>query len=87
MKLFYTQNSPYARVARIAVIEANLNAEVEHVKVVNRDVDSPLLGYNPTCRVPTLVDGEIMLGETRNICAYLYSLTGKNRFVKRSETD
>ena len=87
MKLFYTQNSPYARVARIAIIEAGLKTEVAHVKVVNRDVNSPLLGYNPTCRVPTLVDDDIMLGETRNICAYIDAKTGKYQFFQQGEPD
>lgn len=80
MKLFYTQNSPYARVARIAVLESGLADEVEHVKVVNRSPESPLLEYSPTGRAPTLVDGDLVLGESRHVCAYLDHKQGTARF-------
>ena len=80
MKLFYSQNSPYARIARISVLEAGLGDEVEHIKVVNRGPESPLLEYNPTGRVPTLVDGTLVLAESRHICAYLDYKKGTTRF-------
>ena len=87
VKLFYSQNSPYARVARIAVFEAGLNDTVEQIKVVNRRLDNPLLKYSPTCRVPTLVDGEIILGESRNICAYIDHLRNRDEFFRKGEPD
>jgi glutathione S-transferase len=74
-------------VARIAVFEAGLKDAVEQIKVVNRDIDSPLLKYSPTCRVPTLVDGEIVLGESRHICAYFDDVRGRNQFFREGQPD
>ena len=79
MKLFVTPNSPYARIARIAAIEAGLADRVEEIRVVNRSPDSPLLAYSPVCRVPTLVEGALVLGESRAICAYFDEVTGEAR--------
>ncbi len=79
MKLFVTPNSPYARIARIAAIEAGLAQKIEEVRVVNRSPDSPLLAYSPVCRVPTLVEGALVLGESRSICAYFDRATGEAR--------
>ena len=87
MKLFYTQNSPYARIARIAVLEAGLGAEVEQIKVVNRSPESPLLEYSPTGRVPTLVDDTLVLGESRHVCAYLDYKMGTARFFDPENAD
>lgn len=79
MKLFTTPLSPYARIARVAAIEAGLTARIDEIQVVNRSPDSPLLAYSPVCRVPTLVDGDLVLGEARNICAYFDRLSGEAR--------
>ncbi len=79
MKLFVTPNSPYARIARIAAIEAGLSDRIEEVRVVNRSPDSPLLAYSPVCRVPTLVAGALVLGESRQICAYFDDVIGAAR--------
>ncbi|MHC5729781.1 MAG: glutathione S-transferase N-terminal domain-containing protein, partial [Nostoc sp.] len=54
MKLFYTPNSPYARIARIATLELNLSDQIQTQKVIARDPNSELLNYNPTAKVPTL---------------------------------
>ncbi|MEH2207019.1 MAG: glutathione S-transferase family protein [Nostoc sp.] len=76
MKLFYTPNSPYARIARVAIIELNLCDRIETQKVIARDpTNSDLLNYNPTGKVPTLAtDDGFILSETRIICAYLNHL-------------
>ncbi len=72
MKLFYTPNSPYARIARIALLELNLSDRIEIQKVTVRDPNSELLNYNPTGKVPTLAtDDGFILSETRIICVYL----------------
>lgn len=80
MQIFYSDNSPYARIVRIAVLNAGLADRVERIKVRNRSPDSPLLAYSPVCRVPTLVKGDLVLGEARNICGYFDALTG-SRFI------
>jgi glutathione S-transferase len=72
MKLFYTPNSPYARIARVAALELNLGDRIEMQKVTVREANSELLNYNPTGKVPTLeTDDKFILSETRIICAYL----------------
>lgn len=87
MKLYYSQNSPYARIARIAVLEANLSTETELIKVINRSPDSPLLEHSPVCRVPTLVIDNLVIGEARNICAYLGEISGKPQFLHSGKQD
>ncbi|MEH2111616.1 glutathione S-transferase family protein [Nostoc sp.] len=82
MKLFYTPNSPYARITRIAILELNLSNQIETQKVIARDPNSDLLNYNPTGKVPTLAtDDGFILSETRIICAYLNHLNPEIKLV------
>lgn len=82
MKLFYTANSPYARIARIASLELNLNEQIEMQKVTVRDQNSELLKYNPTGKVPTLAtDDGFILSETRIICVYLNQFNSEIKLV------
>ncbi len=82
MKLFYTPNSPYARIARVAVMELSLCDRIEMQKVTVRDPNSDLLNYNPTGKVPTLAtDDGFILSETRIICVYLNQLNPKIKLV------
>ncbi|WP_143172900.1 glutathione S-transferase N-terminal domain-containing protein [Scytonema sp. HK-05] len=53
MRLFYTSNSPYARIG-VTTLELNLGKQVQMQKVTVRDPNSYLLNYNPTGKVPTL---------------------------------
>ncbi|TPW30715.1 glutathione S-transferase family protein [Pararhizobium mangrovi] len=78
MRLYYSRNSPYARIARMAVVEWEI-APVEQIEVVTRAPDNPLLKVSPTARVPCLVDGERVIGEARTICAYLQSMDADHR--------
>ncbi|MEH2090578.1 glutathione S-transferase family protein [Nostoc sp.] len=82
MKLFYTPNSPYARIVRVAIIELNLCDRIETQKVIARDPNSSLLNYNPTGKVPTLAtDDGFILSETRIICVYLNHLNPEIKLV------
>lgn len=82
MKLFYTSNSPYARVVRVVVLELGLENRVEMQKVTVRDRNSDLLNYNPTGKVPTLeTDDGFILSETRIICFYLNSLNNDIQLI------
>lgn len=78
MKLYVTPGSPYARMARIVVLEKGLQGRVETVAAMTRVADSPYYGINPSGRVPFLVceDG-VGLEESALICAYLDHLDGK----------
>jgi len=81
MKLYVTFTSPYARLARILVLEKRLEHRVDVIAAKTRVPDSPYYQINPSGRVPYLVDesGEGM-EDSQLICAYLDSLDGKPRF-------
>jgi glutathione S-transferase len=81
MKLYITPGSPYARMARIVVIEKGLEDRVETVAAQTRRTDSPYYRINPSGRVPYLVrDDGTGLEESAVICAYLDQLNGKPMF-------
>ena len=72
MKLYITPGSPYARMARIVVLEKGLEARVEIIAAQTRVADSPYYRINPSGRVPYLVrDDGVGLEESALICAYL----------------
>lgn len=77
MKLYVTPGSPYARMARMVVLEKGLGSRVEIVAAKTRTAGSPYYGINPSGRVPYLVrvDG-VGLEESALICAYLDQLDG-----------
>src|SRR5688500_14709720 len=53
MILFYSQNSPYSRIARIALRESGLISIASERLAANRQPDNPVLEYSPVGRVPT----------------------------------
>ena len=79
MKLLYTPNSPYSRVARICALQQQSKLEFEAVGV--REKAGRILDHNPAAIVPTLVlDDGNFLTETRLICEYLED-SGPGGFV------
>jgi glutathione S-transferase len=81
MKLYVTYTSPYARLARIVVIEKALEDRVEIIEAKTRTAGSPYYQINPSVRVPYLVDNAgVGMEDSQLICAYLDSLDGKPRF-------
>jgi glutathione S-transferase len=81
MKLYVTYSSPYARLARILVIEKALEDRVEIIEAKTRTPGSPYYQINPSGRVPYLVDDAgVGMEDSQLICAYLDSLDGKPRF-------
>ena len=81
MKLYVTYTSPYARLARIIVIEQALEDRVEIIEAKTRTQGSPYYQINPSGRVPYLVDDAgIGMEDSQLICAYLDNLDGKPRF-------
>lgn len=77
MKLYITPASPYARMARIVVIEKGLEDRVEIIVAQTRRTDSPYYAINPSGRVPYLIrDDGVGLEESALICAYLDQLDG-----------
>jgi glutathione S-transferase len=81
MKLYVTYGSPYARLARIIVIEKALEDRVEVIQAKTRTPGSPYYQINPSGRVPYLVDDSgVGMEDSQLICAYLDRLDGKPRF-------
>ena len=81
MKLYVTPGSPYARLARIIVIEKALEDRVEVIAAKTRTPDSPYYQINPSGRVPYLVDDAgTGMEDSQLICIYLDGLDGKPRF-------
>jgi glutathione S-transferase len=81
MRLYITPGSPYARVARIMVLEKQLEQRVEIETAKTRAADSPYYRVNPSGRVPYLVrDDGRGLEESAVICRYLDHLDGKPEF-------
>ena len=81
VKLYITLTSPYARLARIVVLEKELGDKVEQIIAKTRQVDSPYYQVNPSGRVPCLIlpDGT-RLEESQLVCSYLDHLDAAPRF-------
>ncbi|HEX9686644.1 MAG TPA: glutathione S-transferase N-terminal domain-containing protein [Burkholderiales bacterium] len=81
MKLYITPGSPYARMARIVVIEKGLEKRVEVITARTRAADSPYYRINPSGRVPYLIrDDGVGMEESALICDYLDRLDGQPVF-------
>ena len=81
MRLFITPGSPYARMARITVLEKGLENEVEIVPARTRLASSPYYATNPSGRVPYLLrDDGVGLEESTLICDWLDRLAGEPMF-------
>jgi glutathione S-transferase len=81
VKLYITPGSPYARIARIVVLEKGLEHRVEVIAAQTRTAGSPYYAINPSGRVPYLVrDDGVGLEESAVICAWLDRLDGAPMF-------
>ena len=81
MKLYITSGSPYARMARIVVLEKGLVDQIEILLARTREIDSPYYAIAPSGRVPYLVrDDGSALEESSLICAWLDQVEGRPRF-------
>jgi len=89
MKLYVTFTSPYARLARILVIEKALEDRVDIIEAKTRLANSPYYQINPSGRVPYLIDeAGVGMEDSQVICGYLDSFDGKPRFHDvRRQTD
>jgi glutathione S-transferase len=81
MKLYITPGSPYARMARVVVIEKGLQSRVEIIPAQTRRADSPYYRINPSGRVPYLVRADgVGMEESALVCDYLDHLDGRPAF-------
>jgi glutathione S-transferase len=80
MKLFHSAGSPYARIARMAVLDLGLADRIAFTETTLRDPASTLLPHNPVGRVPSLVlaDGTTVT-ETTPILMVLDSLVAPGK--------
>ena len=85
MKLYVTHYSPYARMARVMVLEKGLGGRIEEVIARTRQPDSPYYSINPSGRVPYLVrDDGVGMEESLLVCEYLDRLEGSPAFERPS---
>jgi glutathione S-transferase len=81
VKLYVTPGSPYARMARIMVMEKGLESRVEVIFAKTRTAGSPYYQINPSGRVPYLMrDDGVGLEDSALICAWLDQLDGRPGF-------
>lgn len=81
-RLYYTPGSPYARIARIVLLEKALQDRVECIVVQTRTPDSPYYAINPSGRVPYLVcDDGSAFEDSALICDWLDRLDAAPRFA------
>ncbi len=88
MKLYFSQNSPYARRPRLALHEAGLQGRVEEEDLTPRaENDAILFANGPGGKVPALItDTGAFIVESLLICRYLNDLSG-NRLTPSHPAD
>lgn len=80
MKLFNANFSPNCLRVRAVIFELGADVEIVDVDVFGGGTRTPeYLAMNPNGKVPTFVDGELALFESRAINAYLASLDPEHR--------
>lgn len=85
MKLFYADLSPYARKARVTIMERNLADQVELVTRNPYEVPADLTAVNPLSKLPALaVDDGLMLYDSPVICEYLDQIGNADRLLPPS---
>lgn len=88
MKLYITDTSPYARIARIAVLEKGLEKQVQMIAAQTRTPASPYYEINPSGRVPFLVrDDGVAMEDSAVICRFLDHFAGPRLFDLPSGAD
>lgn len=84
MKLFSSPTSPYARKARILIIELGLEQAVEIINAVPMENPADLQATNPIGKVPALVmESGQALYDSPVICEYIDAQNG-NKFLPAS---
>lgn len=87
-KLYYTSNSPYARITRVAARQAGLIDQIEEIEALTRSHGTWYFDVTPLARVPFFVDGTLQLADTRDICVHFDQMTGTPRlFPRESASD
>lgn len=74
MKLFYSNNSPYARKIRILIDEKKVAVTLEKVVLANKNCT--IYEYNPLAKVPTLEVNNISIFDSPVIAEYVDHKSG-----------
>ncbi len=86
MKLYYNPLSPNVRRARLTVAVLGIQVEEKLVDFSKGEHKSPeYLALNPNGAVPTLVDGDFILTESRAIMQYLASKKPESGLLPKDE--
>jgi glutathione S-transferase len=81
MKLYHTPSSPPSRSVLMALRCLELDVDVEIVDLVKRENRTvEFLKINPLGQVPVLVDGDVVVTESRAIMAYLANSRSSDKF-------
>ncbi len=87
MKLYFANTSPYARKARMVILEKGLETQVETVFRNPFEDNADLKKANPLGKVPALITGNgTALFDSPVICAFLDSLSPEPRLIPEDET-
>jgi glutathione S-transferase len=87
MKLYYNPLSPNVRRVRLTAAVLGLELEEKLLDFSKGEHKTPeYLALNPNGAVPTLVDGDFVLTESRSIMQYLASKKPESGLLPRDET-
>ncbi len=83
MKLYRFPGSTACRPVELFCAEAGIQCELEAVDILTgKQYEAPYNAINPTGVVPTLVDGDLVLGESSAILKYLADKVGSPAYPK-----